>query len=164
MSWIHRGPRVSAAQVQLVTDAAPDDSPQALRGLVGQAVTFLNANSGTLPAAAVVNARHLTDTMSRVVEAAATARLNIHDLIALSATLNDYLPTTLQTYLKVDPALRDVPRASGLTPTVSLMRQLAALQTSTDAMLTAIATQDADALMTQGSFLSTKFARSDLDL
>lgn len=162
MNWMRRAPRAS----DLPAPGRPgsDDSPRALRKLVGYSVAFVNQNAGRLPAAAVVNARHLTDTMEDVVDAADTAHLNVHDLIALSATLNDYLPSTLQGYLKVDAGLRDVPRGSGATPTQSLMTQLAALQTSTDAMLAAIRREDADALMTRGAFLRTKFDRSDLDL
>ena len=45
-----------------------------------------------------------------------------------------------------------------------LLEQLDALETSALAVRDAAAHSDVDALMTQGSFLRTKFARSDLDL
>ena len=46
----------------------------------------------------------------------------------------------------------------------ALHGQLDALQSSASATLVATRNQDVDALMTQGSFLSTKFSGSDLDL
>ncbi len=60
--------------------------------------------------------------------------------------------------------MREQPRADGHSPTQSLMMQIDALQTSVAATLVATREQDADALMTQGRFLQTKFHRSDLDL
>ena len=59
----------------------------------------------------------------------------------------------------------DVPRPSGLTPTESLMEQLDALEALGRRLSwRRPRQQDVDALMTQGSFLRTKFTGSDLDL
>ena len=160
MAWTRR----AAHPAYRAPGAVATDTPHALRTLVGYSVTFVNENAGRLPAAAVVNARHLTDTMSRIIDVADTQHLNVHDLIVLSSTLTDYLPSTLQAYLKVDPSLREVARPSGTTPVQSLLSQLASLQASADATLDAVHRQDADALLTQGAFLRTKFDRSDLDL
>ena len=84
--------------------------------------------------------------------------------LGVRGIVDDYLPTTVNAYLAVEAQLHDVPRASGDTPTESLLAQLAALQQSASSTLAATRSHDADALLTQGAFLRTKFSRSDLDL
>ena len=141
-----------------------DDSPESLlRGITGL-VGLVNRSAGRLPGAAAVGARALTDTLREIVETSATRPLDVHAVISLKGMVEDYLPTTLRTFLAVEPDLADVPRAGGHTPTESLMMQLAGLQASASATLAAVQDQDADALITQGAFLRTKFSRSDLDL
>lgn len=143
---------------------ASGDSPAELRRAVAEVVRLVNSRSGDLPVAAVVNARRLTDLLREVVDTTEVRPLDVYAVMSVQGTATDYLPTTLRTYLAVDESLRDVPRGSGHTPTQALMMQLDTLTTSVAATLDAVQHQDADALMTQGSFLRTKFARSDLDL
>ncbi len=57
-----------------------------------------------------------------------------------------------------------MPRPSGRTPVQSLAEQLEALLDAAADLLSATQAQDADALLSQGSFLRTKFSGSDLDL
>jgi hypothetical protein len=57
-----------------------------------------------------------------------------------------------------------VRRRSRETPTESLLEQIDVLHSAAAAVLLAAHEQDADALMTQGRFLATKFSGSDLDL
>ncbi|GCE76193.1 hypothetical protein [Cellulomonas biazotea] len=144
--------------------AASGDSPEELRRAVAELVRFVNARSGDLPPAAVVNARRLTDLLREVVDTSEVRPLDVYAVMSVQGTATDYLPTTLRGYLAVDEALRDVPRGSGHTPTQALLIQIDTLTTSVEATLDAVQHQDADALMTQGAFLRTKFARSDLDL
>jgi len=141
-----------------------EDSPAALQAAVDELVRYVNARAGNLPPAALVNARRLTDTLTEVVDSAAVRPLDVYAVISVRGVVGDYLPTTLRGYLALEPEVRDVPRANGHTPTQSLMMQIDALQTSVSATLVATREQDADALMTQGRFLQTKFNRSDLDL
>jgi hypothetical protein len=140
------------------------DSPAALRTALYDIVRLIRQNSGRLPGEAVVDARRLTDTLDEVIETSAVRPLDVYTVVHIRATLDDYLPTTLQRYLALDTDLLDQPRASGETPRQSLIEQLKALQTSADAVLIATHQQDVDALMTQGAFLRTKFSGSDLDL
>jgi len=88
----------------------------------------------------------------------------VYTLLPIKGILLDYLPTTLRTYLAVDVSLLEIPRGSGRTPVEALLAQLESLQQSAWATLVAARNQDADALMTQGNFLRTKFSGSDLDL
>lgn len=169
MNWWNKGRQEATEQARAVaasTAAAvdADESPAALTKSLEYSVRYINAQSGRLPAAAVANGRKLTDTLAEIIETSSVRPLDVYASLAVSSTLNDYLPTSLKGYLAVDPSLRDTTRASGHTPTQSLMMQLDALQSSADATLVATRNQDADALITQGRFLSTKFAGSDLDL
>jgi len=159
--------RVQEAAQQVrdeIAAAADDDSPQALRAAMTELDRFVNAHAGRLPAAAVVGARQITDVLRDVVDTSDVRPLDVYAVVSIRGIVSDYLPTTLRTYLAVDPTLLDTPRASGRTPRQSLLEQIDALRTSAAATLDAANNHDADALMTQGSFLRTKFTRSDLDL
>jgi hypothetical protein len=141
-----------------------EDSPEALQAAIDELVRFVNARAGGLPPAALVNARRLTDTLTEVVDSAQVRPLDVYAVISVRGVVGDYLPTTLRSYLALEPEVRDQPRGGGHSPTQSLLMQIDALQTSVSATLVATREQDADALMTQGRFLQTKFHRSDLDL
>ena len=160
MAWFRR-PEVPAPVVAALQD---EDSPQALRAALTRVDRLVNASAGRLPPASVVAARRVTDALAEVVDGADVRPLDVHAVISVRATATDYLPTTVRSYLAVDPDLVDVPRSSGRTPAESLLEQLDALETSALAVRDAAAHSDVDALMTQGSFLRTKFARSDLQL
>jgi len=129
-----------------------------------EVIAFINSNAGRLPGLAVVKARQITDTLRETIDTSEVRPLDVYAVLTVKGTLNDYLPTTLRSYLAVDAGLLDTPRGSGRTPSQSLLEQLDALQRSASATLVAARQQDADALMTQGSFLRTKFSGSDLDL
>lgn len=153
--------RVHQVHDELTVD---EDSPQALRDAMTELDRFVNRSAGRLPVAAVVGARQITDLLRDVVDTSDVRPLDVYAVVSIKGVVRDYLPTTLRTYLAVDPSLLDTPRASGRTPTESLLEQIDALRTSAVATLEAANNEDADALMTQGSFLRTKFTRSDLDL
>jgi len=140
------------------------DGPQALLGSLEDVIAFINRNAGRLPGVAVVNARQLIDTLRETIDTSEVRPLDVYATLAVKASASDYLPTTLRSYLAVDNALLNTPRGSGRTPSQSLLEQLDALQLSASATLVAARNQDADALVTQGSFLRTKFTGSDLDL
>lgn len=142
----------------------PSDHPDALASLLFGVVRLINQSSGRLPGEAVVNARRVTDTLRAIISTSDVRPLDVYAVIHVKSTLTDYLPNTIRTYLAVDEHLRDDPRPAGLTATQSLLEQIDALQTSADLALTAAQKLDIDALVTQGTFLRTKFARSDLDL
>lgn len=145
-------------------DPAAADSPEQLRERIADVVRHINRSSGDMPGAAVVRARRLTDTLQEIIDTAAIRPLDIYAVMSVRNTLNDYLPTTLQRYLAVPEGARHLERASGKTPAESLVEQLEALQVSASSVLVASQHQDVDSLMTQGSFLATKFSGSDLDL
>ena len=162
MPWFKRPEVVTSAVTALTPE--PEDSPAALRTAITAVDRLVNVSAGRLPLPAVVAARRITDALGEVVDGAEVRPLDVYAVISVRATATDYLPTTVRGYLAVDEDLVDVPRASGRTPAESLLEQLDALETAALAVRDAAQHQDVDALMTQGSFLRTKFARSDLEL
>jgi hypothetical protein len=145
-------------------EAAPDDSPDALRSALSQLVAFINQNAGKLPGESVVAARQVTDAVRDVIDTSDDGGLDVYAIISVKGIVNDYLPTTLRTYLALDPHLVDVRRPTGRTPKESLLDQLISLRAGAADVLTAARAKDADALVSQGNFLQTKFTGSDLDL
>jgi hypothetical protein len=142
----------------------PADEPHALLGEVFELNRFVNANAGRLPGEAVVIARRITDTVREILDGAAQHPLDVHTTVAIRGLVGDYLPTTLRTFLAVDADVVDVPRPSGVTPAQSVLEQLETLLLSAADLRASARADEADALLSQGSFLRTKFTRSDLDL
>jgi hypothetical protein len=164
MSWFRRAREALEPPTEVAAPVESGDSPDDLRRTLAELVRYINRSSGHLPAEAVVHARRITDALGGIIDTSDARELDVYTVLSVQNTLTDYLPTTLRSYLAVDEHLLDSPRATGRTPRESLLEQLDALGTSASAMLVAARDQDADALITQGNFLRTKFSGSDLDL
>ncbi|AEI11173.1 hypothetical protein [Cellulomonas gilvus] len=163
--WARLRGESAEADDAAVTDAGADDeSPQALRAGIDAVVRTINASGDDLPTAALANARHLTDTLTLLVDSAQLRPLDTGTALTVRAATQDYIPTTLRTYLALRPDLREAPGPDGATPMRSLVQQIATLQEGFTAILEARERRDADALAVQGQFLEAKFHRSDLDL
>jgi hypothetical protein len=144
-------------------EPAPD-SPAVLMQGVYDLINLINVNAGRLPVEAVVAARQVTDLMRELIDSAGDRELDVYVVVAVKGIVTDYLPTTLRSYLALDRSLVDVPRPSGRTPSQSVVEQIESLWDSAADLLDATRARDADAVLTQGNFLRTKFTRSDLDL
>lgn len=140
------------------------DDPTTLRIELARLNRFINQNSGKLPGESVVTARRVTDVLREIVDTSEIRPLDIYAVISVQGILRDYLPTTLRGFLALDDTQLTLARPSGRTPIQSLQEQLEALLDAATSVLTAAQAQDADALLSQGSFLRTKFSGSDLDL
>ena len=162
MTWFRRAQE--RAQESLGNEEDPEDKPDALLARMFDLVREVNRNAGKLPTEAVVLARRVLDAVREVIETSSDRPLDVRAVVSIRGILGDYLPTTLRTYLALDPDVVDVPRPTGRTPSASLTEQLDTLWASATELLDAIRAQDADAMLTQGSFLRTKFSGSDLDL
>jgi hypothetical protein len=160
MTWLRR----PHATTEPVDAADPEDAPEALLRRLFEMTQEVNQAAGRLPGEAVVVARRVLDTVREIVGTSAERELDVRAVGSVRGILGDYLPTTLHAYLALDPGVVDVARPSGRTPSESLIEQLDALWSSATDLLEANQAHDADALLTQGSFLRTKFTRSDLDL
>jgi hypothetical protein len=144
--------------------AAEDDSPDALRRRLWEVVQLINRSAGKLPVEAVVVARDITDAIARVIDTSDDHDLDIYAVVQVNGIVDDYLPTTLRTYLALDPTLTERVGPSGRTARAALGDQLDALLSAAEDLLRAAQSHDADALFSQGNFLRTKFSGSDLDL
>jgi hypothetical protein len=166
VTWFRRGHAEPTESRPAAQPAEPvdDDSPAELLRMVFAMNRFVNQNSGHLPGRAVVAARRLTDTLREIIDTSQLRPLDVYAVVSVKATLTDYLPTTLRSYLALDPDVRGVAAKSGRTPEELLLEQLDSLQLAADAVLVAAREQDVDALLSQGNFLRTKFSGSDLDL
>jgi hypothetical protein len=161
MAFLRRG----SESAQPGSDQPPvEDTPAALHEALSQQVRFINANAGKLPVEAVVAALRVTDAVRAIIDTADERPLDIHAVVSVQGIVNDYLPTTLRSYLSLDASTTAVARPSGRTPQESLIEQVDSLWLAATDVLIATRAQDADALLTQGSFLRTKFSASDLDL
>lgn len=143
-------------------DAA--DKPDALLRKQWELVQFINRSAGKLPVEAVVVSRGITDTIRAVIDTAEERELDVYAVVSINGIVGDYLPTTLRTYLQLDPALTTQVGPSGRTPRAALREQLDSLADAAGDLLEATRAHDVDAIFTQGNFLRTKFTRSDLDL
>lgn len=161
VTWFRRGGHEEP-------EAGPEpeemDSPEQLRRRLWEQVRFINRNAGKLPVEAVVRAREVTDTIREVIETSSDRTLDVYAVVGINGIVDDYLPTTLHAYLNLDPSLTERRGPSGRTPRAALAEQLAALTVAAEELLDATRAHDVDALFAQGSFLRTKFTRSDLDL
>jgi hypothetical protein len=145
-------------------ESDPDEGPEALRAALGKLVRFINSSAGQLPVEAVVRARDITDTIGEMIETPRDRELDVYTVISIKDITDDYLPTTLRSYLVLEQDTAGVPSATGLTPDQALAEQLDSLASAATKVLTAAQQQDADALYTHGNFLRTKFSGSDLEL
>lgn len=161
-SWFRRGrnePPPPPASI------APDpDAPPALLSRLWGLVQFINLGSGRLPPEALVLARLITDTIRDVIDTAAERPLEAHGVVQINGMIDDYLPTSLRSYLALDPGVTEQVLSTGRTPRAALREQLDALLQAATELLAATKANDVNALLAQGAFLRTKFTRSDLDL
>jgi hypothetical protein len=162
MTWFRRAQE--RAREELGPQEDPKDQPEALLAAMFDLVHQVNADAGKLPVEGVVIARRVLDVIREVIETSSERELDVRAVVAIRGMLEDYLPTTLRAYLAIDPEVVDVVRPSGRTPSQSFIEQLDVLWSSAMDLLDAARAHDADALLSQGSFLQTKFSGSDLDL
>ena len=162
MTWFRRANE--RAQEELSPQDDPKDKPEALLASLFALIREVNANAGRLPVEGVVVARRVLDVVREVIETSSERELDVRAVVSIRGMLEDYLPTTLHAYLAIDPSVVDQQRPSGRTPAQSFIEQLDVLWASAMDLLEAARAHDADALLSQGSFLRTKFSGSDLDL
>lgn len=117
-----------------------------------------------LPIATLPMVGRIEDVIEPLLEHLAANPPSIDEEIAAESLLTDYYPTTLTTYLSLNPQFAGEARADGRTPGDDLIDQLRTLETAATELSRAIYVHDAQDLQAQGRFLQTKFDRSDLAL
>lgn len=141
------------------------DSPEELAAALKRLVDRINRSSGRMPIAAVVAALDVTDIVDQLLATTLDDLApDVEVILVVRGIVRDYLPTTLERYLALDPRTVNRLLVSGQRPSAQLGTQLAQLARAAADVLGATLARDADALVSQGNFLRTKFTRSDLDL
>ena len=160
-SWLRR-----VRDTAVPRPTAPDvDSPAGLADTLDHLVDRINRSSGRLPISAVVAALDVTDIVDQLLDTTRDDDVpDVEVILAVRGIVRDYLPTTLDRFLALDPSVVDQPLTSGRTPREQLDEQLVQLAGAAADVLAATRARDADRLVSQGNFLRTKFSRSDLDL
>jgi hypothetical protein len=158
--WFRRQPD-PLADGRSPEPAAADELGALLTALI-DLDRYILRNSEGLPTAAVARARWIVDTLRDVLDLSAGRPLDISAGLTVRGIAADYLPTTLRSYVALNHEAHGV--SPGANPQELLLEQLDTLQEAAVGTLRAMRAQDVDAMKTQGSFLRSKFSRSDLDL
>ena len=162
--WLRREP--SAPPPPAPPTAAQEVA--ALRTSLRETVARTNRAAGRLPVGVVPQVRAIEDALRELLDhvaATAGSATSAQERYTLAATIEDYLPTSLNAYLALPPAFAATHRsAAGLTPGEELYEQLVLLEQAVRDLAVAIYSGDAQRLSAQGRFLESKFAASELDL
>jgi len=147
------------------TEQRDPDSPEALAADLGDLIRLINRSAGRLTPRAVVAARGVTDVVQEILDCLADDAVpDIQAVLSVRGIVRDYLPTSLRGFLALDPSTLAGASPAAPDPRSQLDEQLENLWSAATEVLTATRARDADNLLTQGTFLRTKFTRSDLDL
>jgi hypothetical protein len=86
-----------------------------------------------------------------------------HDIYTIRQTALDYLPETLENYLKLPPAFRNLhPIKDGKTAKQLLLEQLEILDREMKQIVVDFYRNDSQKLMAHGRFLESKFQETDV--
>ena len=154
MNWRRQSRRPSVVQAH-ASDGLPD--AERLHAVLVQVRRSMNQAAGRLPVRCLVTALEIIDLLRQIVASAGVRPLEIQTVVWLERFLDDYLPTSVRSFLAIgDPA-----------PAVAigeLQHQLDVMLDEAGERLAALRAMDTDAMRSHGAFLRTKFTRSDLDL
>ncbi|WP_127782540.1 hypothetical protein [Rhodococcus sp. X156] len=117
-----------------------------------------------LPVAALPELGRIEDVLIPLVEHLRHNPPTMDEEIAVESMVTDYLPTTINAYLSLNPQYAKQVRPDGRTPGDDLLEQMRMLEQAIRDLAQAVYAHDAQQLEVQGRFLSSKFTRSDLEL
>lgn len=163
--WLRRpAPEPARASVP----QTPEQEVAALRAALRAVVQRVNRAADRLPEGVVPQVRAIEDALRELldhVQATAGSATSAQERYTLAATVQDYLPTSIDAYLALPPEFAASHRsAAGLTPGEELLEQLVLLDGAVRDLALAVYSGDAERLSTQGRFLDSRFATSSLDL
>lgn len=138
-----------------------DELARRLTEIVRQA----NRNGAKMPEGGVPGVRAIEDRLRPLLTYLAAHPPTEEELIPVRATLTDYLPTTLDTFLALPTEFARTHRnRAGRSPAEELVEQLGLLESGVEEYAQSIYAGDAQQLSNQGRFLQTKFGKTDLTL
>lgn len=167
--WLRRAFAPLAPAPGRASDGAPEpDDVDALRRSLRETVALVNRSADRLPVGVVPRVRAVEDVLTELLDHAQATEgtsVSAQSRYALAATVHDYLPTSVRTFLALPPEFAATYRTpAGLSPGEELAEQLRLLEGAVRDLALAVYSGDAERLSTQGRFLATKFSRSDLDV
>jgi hypothetical protein len=120
---------------------------------------------GRLPRDLFAKVDELTRTIEQVLPRSSSLGAGSEDLFVLARTATDYLPTAIDTYLKLPGEYAtEHPISGGKTAHEVLSAQLDLLQGQMDEIAIAVNKNDTDKLLAHGRFLEERFGHGDLSL
>ena len=162
--WLRREVRAASP----VVPPTAVDEVAALRSALRALVQRVNRAADRLPVGVVPQVRAIEDALRELLDhvaATAGSATSAQERFTLAATVNDYLPTSIDAYLALPPAFAESHRTpAGRSPGEELLEQLILLESAVRDLALAIYSGDAERLSTQGRFLDSRFATSELDL
>jgi hypothetical protein len=115
-----------------------------------------------LPEASQTRLLGLRETLAELLPRLADSSLFSQELHTVEKTVRDYLPATLENYLRLPPLFARLHRMNnGNTAQAMLLEQLVLLDERMQAMLANVLSEDARALTENGLFLEQKFRPQD---
>lgn len=160
--WFRREPAAAPAPPSAAAEV--DGLRAALRAIV----TRVNRAADRLPVGVVPQVRAIEDALRELLDhvaATAGSKTSAQEQFTLAATVDDYLPTSLDAFLALPPDFAATHRsATGRTAGEELLDQLVLLESAVRDLALAVYSGDAERLSTQGRFLDSRFATSALDL
>ena len=121
-------------------------------------------SQGKLPGDVQQLTRGILDTLDIILRRGETLAGNADAMFTVGRTIQDYLPTSLETYLNLPRAYATQRRVAGKrTAHEELVAQLRLLQTELTKIADGVFADDANALSNQGRFLEDRFRKSELD-
>jgi len=143
----------------------PRDEVGELTRRLTEIVRQTNRAGGKMPEGGVPGVRAIEDRLRPLLEYMSAHPPTEEELIPVRATLTDYLPTTLDTFLALPAEFARTHRnRAGRSPAEELVEQLALLESGVVEYAQSIYAGDAQQLSNQGRFLQTKFGKTDLTL
>jgi len=145
-------------QIDLSTGFDPNDVKQALD-------TQVRLITGKVPPEVMAKVLKIRQTMVGILPRSGTLRPGSPELFVIERTATDYLPTSLEAYLKLPRAYATLHAVhGGKTAKQILLDQLSLLENKMNEVADDVNRNDSDRLLANGRFLEEKFGRSPLSL
>ncbi len=160
-----QSPPAPPPQVAAPSEPAQAETPAELLDKLTELVSEVNVAGARMPEGGVPAVRDVEDELRPLLVYLGKHPATEAEMVGVRAMVNDYLPTTVHTFLALPAAFAESHRNRlGRTPAEELVEQLYLLADGAREYATAIYAGDAQKLSNQGRFLQNKFSRSELDL
>lgn len=149
--------------------APPVDGFAAIRQQLDTVIRRVRSSSGRMPPEAVVRARDVGDAVAQLVRELERRRdsgasIDALVVVTLESTVNDYLPTSIESFLAVTDLMGLGDEAARRRAEDQLGAQLELLSIGVQELVDSVRSGAANPLDVHGRFLEAKFGKDDLSL